>query len=200
MRATVASQSRPVPRRRAIVAVAVSAVTIDTALLGLIAPLLPEIERRTGASAWALGASLTAYAVPIVLLSLPLGRLADSLGRRVLVIAGLLLAATGSAVIAASGSLPPLMAGRAIQGVGSAASWIAALALVSDLAPPGRRGEAIGFALGATGAGSIAGPALGGVTADLISYAAPFLIVCGVAVALALAAAALLPPESPPRP
>jgi len=196
MRATVASQSRPLPRRRAIVAIAVAAVTIDTALLGLIAPLLPEIERRTGASEWALGASLAAYAVPIVLLSLPLGRLADSLGRRVLVIAGLLLAATGSAVIATSGSLPPLILGRAIQGVGSAASWIGALAIVSDLAPPGKRGEAIGFALAATGAGSIAGPALGGVTADLLSFAAPFLIVCGVSVALALAAATVLPTDS----
>jgi MFS transporter, DHA1 family, solute carrier family 18 (vesicular amine transporter), member 1/2 len=196
MRATLASQSRPFQRRRAIVAVAVAAVTIDTALLGLIAPLLPEIERRTGASEWALGASFAAYAVPIVLLSLPLGRLADSLGRRVLLIAGLLLAAAGSAVIAASESLALLMLGRAIQGVGSAASWIAALALVSDLAPPGRRGEAIGFALAATGAGSIAGPALGGVTADLLSFAAPFLIICGLSLALALAAATVLPPDS----
>ena len=82
MRATLASQPRPLPRRRAIVAVAVAAITIDTALLGLIAPLLPDIERRTGASEWALGASFAAYAVPIVLLSLPLGRLADSRGRR----------------------------------------------------------------------------------------------------------------------
>ena len=200
MRATLASHPRPRPRRRAIVAIAVAAVTIDTALLGLIAPLLPEIERRTGASEWALGASLAAYAVPIVLLSLPLGRLADSLGRRVLLIVGLLLAAAGSAVIAASESLALLMLGRAIQGGGSAASWIAALALVSDLAPPGRRGEAIGFALAATGAGSIAGPALGGVTADLLSFAAPFVIVCGLSVVLALAAATVLPPDSGRRP
>jgi MFS transporter, DHA1 family, solute carrier family 18 (vesicular amine transporter), member 1/2 len=199
MRTTPTSQARPLPRRRAVVAVAVAAVTIDTALLGLIAPLLPEIERRTGASEGALGASFAAYAVPIVFLSLALGRLADSRGRRELVIAGLLLAAAGSAVIAASESLYPLMLGRAIQGFGSAASWIAALSLVSDLAPPGKRGEAIGFALAATGAGSIAGPALGGVTADLISFAAPFLIVCGLSVALALAAAAVLPPESQRR-
>ena len=196
MEATLASQPSPLPRRRAIVAVAVAAVTIDTALLGLIAPLLPDIERRTGASDGALGASFAAYAVPIVLFSLPLGRLADSRGRRGLVIAGLLLAAAGSALIATSESIWALMLGRGIQGLGSASSWIAALALVSDLAPPGRRGEAIGFALAATGAGSIAGPALGGVTADLLSYAAPFLIVCGVSLALALAAAAVLPPES----
>ena len=196
MQATLASQPSPLPRRRAIVAIAVAAVTIDTALLGLIAPLLPDIEQRTGASDGALGASFAAYAVPIVLLSLPLGRLADSRGRRGLVITGLLLAAAGSALIAISQSIWPLMLGRGIQGLGSAASWIAALALVSDLAPPGRRGEAIGFALAATGAGSIAGPALGGVTADLFSYAAPFLIVCGVSLALALAAVVVLPPES----
>ncbi|HEY6654174.1 MAG TPA: MFS transporter [Solirubrobacterales bacterium] len=196
MQATLASQPSPLPRRRAIVAIAVAAVTIDTALLGLIAPLLPDIERRTGASDGALGASFAAYAVPIVLLSLPLGRLADSRGRRGLVIAGLLLAAAGSALIAISESIWALMLGRGIQGLGSAASWIAALALVSDLAPPGRRGEAIGFALAATGAGSIAGPALGGVMADLLSYAAPFLIVCGVSLALALAAVVVLPPES----
>jgi MFS family permease len=178
-----------------VVVIAVAAVTIDTALLGLIAPLLPEIERRTGASEGALGASLAAYAVPIVLLSLPLGRLADSVGRRGLLIAGLALAAAGSGVIAASESIWPLMLGRVIQGVGSAASWIAALALVSDLARPGRRGEAIGVALGATSAGSIAGPALGGVTADLLSFAAPFLIVAAISVALAVVATFLLPPE-----
>jgi MFS family permease len=180
---------------RAVIVIAVAAVTIDTALLGLIAPLLPEIERRTGASEGALGVSFAAYAVPIVLLSLPLGRLADSVGRRGLLIAGLTLAAVGSGVIAASESLWPLMLGRVIQGVGSAASWIAALALVSDLARPGQRGEAIGVALGATSAGSIAGPALGGVTADLLSFAAPFLIVGGVSAVLALAATIVLPRE-----
>jgi hypothetical protein len=47
-------------RRRAIVAIAVGAVTIDSALLGLIAPLLPEIEQRTGAGDAALGLALAA--------------------------------------------------------------------------------------------------------------------------------------------
>ena len=73
-------------RRRSIVAVAVAAVALDTALLGLIAPLLPEIEERTGAGAGALGASLSVYALPVVLFSLPLGRVADSVGRRPLLI------------------------------------------------------------------------------------------------------------------
>jgi MFS family permease len=187
-----------IPRRGAIVAIAVGAVTIDAALLGLIAPLLPAIEQRTGANQAALGVALAAYAVPIALLSLPLGRAADRVGRRLLLAAGLVLVAAGSALIAASDSLALLIAARVVQGIGSAASWIAALALVSDTAPPARRGEAIGVALGATSIGSMAGPGLGGVAADVLSFEAPFLICCGAAVALLVAALALLPRE-PPR-
>jgi MFS family permease len=181
------------PRRRAIIAIGVGAVTIDSALLGLIAPLLPLIQERTGASDAEVGIALAAYAVPIALLSLPLGRAADRFGRRALLILGLLLVAAGSVLIAESRSLELLIAARVIQGIGSAGSWISALALVSDTAPPGRRGESIGAALAATGVGSIAGPALGGVAADVLSYEAPFLIVAAIALALVGAAGALLP-------
>ncbi|HKF89997.1 MAG TPA: MFS transporter [Acidimicrobiia bacterium] len=182
-----------VSRRRAIVAIAIGAVMIDATLLGLIAPLLPTIEERTGAGPDALGVTLAAYAVPIAALSLPLGRIADRLGRRLLLAVGLMVVGAGSGLIAASDSLALLVAARAVQGVGSAASWIAALALVSDTAPPGKRGEALGVAIGATGVGSIAGPALGGVAADVVSFEAPFLICCGAAVGLSVAALVLLP-------
>jgi predicted MFS family arabinose efflux permease len=154
------------------------------------------IEERTGASDSALGASLAVYALPVALFALPLGRLADRVGRRPLLIAGLLLTAAGSALIAVSDSLAVLMAGRAVQGTGSAASWIAALAVVSDLAPPGKRGEALGVAFAANSIGSIAGPALGGVTADLLGFAAPFLIVCGISVGLAAGVVAVFPRET----
>jgi len=172
-------------------------VTIDAALLGLIAPLLPEIERRTGAGDTALGLALAAYAIPIALLSLPLGRAADRLGRRILLVAGLAFVAVGSLLIAVSDSIEVLMAARAVQGVGSAASWISALALISDTAEPGKRGQQLGVALAATGAGSIAGPAVGGVTADLLSYEAPFLIFAGLALGLLATAAVLLPRGTP---
>ena len=146
------------------VAIGVGAVTIDAALLGLIAPLLPEIERRTGAGDATLGLALAAYALPIVLLALPLGRATDSMGKAAPARRGAVFRRRGSVLIALSDSIGVLLAGRVVQGIGSAASWNAGLALVSDAAPPGRRGEAIGAALGAIGVGSIAGPALGGVT------------------------------------
>ena len=195
-RSPVPESSAP-PRRLAITAIAVGALAIDAALLGLIAPLLPEIQARTGAGDGAVGLALAAYAVPIALLSLPLGRVADVAGRRALLAAGLLLVAVGSVLIALSESLGVLLVARAVQGIGSAARWISALALVSDVAAPGKRGQALGTAIAATGVGSIAGPALGGVMADLVSFEAPFLIACGFALGLMAATLALLPREAP---
>lgn len=158
----------------------------------MIAPLLPEIERRTGASESALGLALAAYALPVLFVSLPLGRLADRLGRRPLLLSGLLLTAAGSILIAVSSALEPLIAGRAVQGIGSAASWIAALAIVSDLAPPGRKGESIGFALAANSVGAIGGPALGGVTGEAFGFEFPFLLVTALTLVLAAAGAVTL--------
>ena len=80
-----------------------------------------------------------------------------------------------------------LLAGRAVQGLGSTASWIAALAVVSDLARPGRKGEAIGFALAANSGGAVAGPALGGIVGGEISFEAPFLLVTAIAAAMFVA-------------
>ena len=170
-------------------------MTIDSALLGLIAPLLPEIEQRTDATAAELGIALAADAIPIVLLALPIGRAVDRVGSRWLLIGGILLIAAGSAVIAVTSSLEVLVAGRVLQGIGSSMSWISALTIVSDLAPPDKRGESIGVAFAAIGVGSIAGPTLGGVAADVISYAAPFLIVCALSVAVAAVGFVVLPRE-----
>lgn len=179
--------------RWAILAIAIGAIALDSALLGLIAPLLPEIERRTGASEAGLGLALAAYSIPILFVSVPFGRIADRVGRRPLLLAGLLLTVAGSILIAVSTSLAPLISGRAIQGIGSSASWIAALALVSDLAPPGRKGEAIGFALAANSGGAIGGPALGGVGGETVGYAAPFVLVAAIGLGLAAAGWRILP-------
>ena len=147
---------------------AISAIALETALLGMVAPLLPEIERRTGAGDEALGLALAAYALPILIISLPVGRLRPDRPAPLL-LGGLVLTGLGSILIAVSGALPPLLIGRSVQGVGSTLSWVAALALVSDLARPGRKGEAIGFALAANSLGAIGGPALGGIVGGEMS-------------------------------
>ena len=183
--------------RRLTLTVAISAIALETALLGMVAPLLPEIERRTGAGDEALGLALAAYAIPILIISIPVGRTADRIGRRPLLLGGLVLTGVGSILIALSGTLPLLLGGRAVQGLGSTLSWVAALALVSDLARPGRKGEAIGFALAANSLGAIGGPALGGIAGGVISFEAPFLLVSAAAAAMFAVGFAVLPHAAP---
>jgi DHA1 family tetracycline resistance protein-like MFS transporter len=179
--------------RRAILAVAIASIALETALLGMVAPLLPEIEARTGAGDEALGLALAAYAIPILVISIPVGHLADRIGRRPLLLGGLVLTGIGSILIATSGALAPLLAGRAVQGFGSTLSWVAALALVSDLARPGRKGEALGFAFAANSLGAVGGPALGGIVGGALSFEAPFILVTAVAALNFVVASAVLP-------
>lgn len=183
--------------RRAILAVAISAIAVETSLLGLVAPLLPEIEERTGAGDAALGLALAAYAIPIMLISIPVGRLADRLGRRPLLLTGLALTGAGSLLIAFSHSLELFLFGRVVQGIGSTGSWVAALSTVSDLARPGRKGEAIGFALAANSIGGIGGPALGGIAGGQVSFEAPFLFVTGVTAVMFVLGYVVLPRGRP---
>lgn len=187
-------------RRRAVIAVAIAAIALDSALLGIIAPLLPDIEDRIGASDAGLGLALGAYALPLLLISLPLGRLADRIGHRPLLLAGMLMTVVGSLLIAFTESMGLLIASRVIQGTGSAASWIAALAVVSELAPPDRKGEAIGFALAANSVGAIAGPALGGILGDAVDFSFPFLLVAGIGLLVAAAGLFALPREEEHEP
>lgn len=186
-------------RRRAILTIAIGAIALETALLGMVAPLLPEIEQRTGAGDAALGLAIAAYSIPILLISIPVGRLADRIGRRPLLLCGLLMTAVGSLLIASSETLASLLAGRAAQGMGSTLSWVAALALVSDLAPPDRKGEAIGFAMAANSLGAVGGPALGGVIGGEISFAAPFIFVAIAAGCLLAVGTVVLPSHRPPE-
>lgn len=90
------SNGGPPRHRRAVLTVAIGAIALETMLLGVITPLLPEIEERTGTWEAALGLALAAYATPTVLFSIPVGRSVDRAGRRTILLSGLLLTAVGS--------------------------------------------------------------------------------------------------------
>ncbi|HSI80791.1 MAG TPA: hypothetical protein VK919_09085, partial [Solirubrobacterales bacterium] len=69
-----ANRSKPTRGgRRAVLAVAIGAIIVDTVLLGIVVPLLPTIRERTGAGEAGVGLALAAYAIPLALVSIPLG-------------------------------------------------------------------------------------------------------------------------------
>lgn len=84
-----------------------------------------------GATPFLVGIAIGIYGLTQGLLQIPLGMLSDRIGRKPVIVGGLLLFVFGSLVAAASDSLAGIIAGRALQGMGAIAA--AVLALAADL-------------------------------------------------------------------
>ena len=102
--------------------------------------------------------------------SLPLGRLADRIGRRNVMLLGLVLASLGSWLIVATPVYAVITAGTFFVGLGWSCVNIAATALYADTTSPGERGRVIGANDTFTAAAAIAMPIVGGVVVEYASW------------------------------
>jgi EmrB/QacA subfamily drug resistance transporter len=137
---------------------------------------------------------ITIYAVTFAAFLAPAGRVADVLGRRTLMLAGVGTFTAMSLLAALAPSLPVLLAARALQGIGAAAMIPASLAVVLADTPPERRAAAIGAWSAAGALAAAAGPALGGVLVDALGWRSLFLV--NVPFGLAIVAGTLLIPRT----
>jgi len=94
-----------------------------------------------------LGLALGVYGLTQSFFQIPLGLLSDFIGRKPVIVAGLVVFALGSAVAAASTSVYGLILGRALQGCGAIASTV--MAMVGDLTSEDNRTKAMA-AIGAS--------------------------------------------------
>ncbi|HAD48072.1 MAG TPA: MFS transporter, partial [Idiomarina sp.] len=97
--------------------------------LFLIMPVLAIYAREyPDYSAALMGFTLGAYGLTQALLQIPMGMLSDRIGRRPVIVLGLLVFIMGSVVAAMADTLVGIAIGRAIQGLGAVAAAILALA------------------------------------------------------------------------
>ena len=135
-------------------AVATLAAVFSVRLLGLfmIYPVFAAYARTlSGASPYLIGEALGIYGLTQGLLQIPFGLLSDRIGRKVMIVFGLVLFGLGSAVAALSSSIGGVIVGRALQGGGAVGSVI--LALVADLTKEENRTKAmalVGITIGAS--------------------------------------------------
>ena len=115
--------------------------------------------------------------------------LADQRGRRRVYLGGLALFAVASALCGLAPSLPVLVIGRGLQGVGAAVVNVASLALVSAAFPdPKMKAKAIGLWTAIASIGLALGPVVGGVLTETLGWRSIFFINVGVgAVGIVLA-------------
>ncbi|MBI2853349.1 MAG: MFS transporter [Chloroflexi bacterium] len=92
----------------------------------------------------AISASVSLHVVGMTGFSMPLGWLADRLGRRAVLLAGVVIAGTGSMLVPSSTSYWVITTGTFLVGLGWSAGYVAATALIADTSSPEERGRAVG--------------------------------------------------------
>src|SRR4051812_1571190 len=110
--------------------------------------------------------TVNAYNLSFAVLLLTGAALGDRFGRRRLFAAGLTLFILASAICGMATNPAWLVAGRALQGAGSALVMPLAMALLGAAFPREERARALGISSGITGLALIAGPMVGGVIAE----------------------------------
>jgi predicted MFS family arabinose efflux permease len=174
---------------RRLVALVGAVVFLDTMFFAALAPLLPEYADALALSKAEAGVLAGAYPAGVLLAGIPSGVLASRIGVKRTLLGGLLLLAATTVAFGFADEFSVLVAARFVQGTASACAWTAGFTWLVGAAPPARRGEVIGTALGVAIAGALFGPVLGAV-ASIAGTEPAFGGVGGLAVGLAAWAAA----------
>ncbi|MER6201353.1 MFS transporter [Streptomyces sp. NPDC001586] len=188
---------RRAPRPGAVLAALAAAQFTVMLATSIVNVALPQIRAGAGLSDGGTTWVVNAYGLAFGALLLAGGRLADLLGRRRVLIAGLALFALASLAAGLAASSEVLIAARALQGVGAAAIAPAALALALDGFPSGPgRGRALGVWGAVSGAGGAGGVLLGGALTQAWGWPWIFHSVA-LGATLVLVAVAVLVPLAP---
>jgi EmrB/QacA subfamily drug resistance transporter len=131
---------------------------------------LPQIEEDFDSDVSTVQWVVSAYALVFGVLIVTGGRLADMLGRRRVFFIGAAIFAGFSLLAGAAQSDIWLIVCRALMGVGGAMMWPAVLGMTYDILPADRAALAGGLIIGSAGFGNAAGPMIGGVLTDVLSW------------------------------
>ena len=131
---------------------------------------LADIQGELGASLSDLQWVIDAYALSLAALLLTAGSLSDIYGRRKVFVIGAALFMAGSIACGAAQDILFLQLARAFQGIGGAAMFATALALIASAFQGRDRGIAFGVFGATTGVAVAVGPVLGGVLTSGLSW------------------------------
>lgn len=159
----------------------------------VVAIALPHIETDLGMSREALAWTISAYTLTFGGLMLLGGRLADLIGAKRVVLAGLLIFTAASFVTGVATSPGMLVGGRIAQGVGAALLSPSALAIVMSLFDGDERNRALGVWSALGGGGAALGVLLGGLLTAGPGWPWVFFVNVPIGLVIVVALARMLP-------
>ncbi|HZK67792.1 MAG TPA: MFS transporter [Chloroflexota bacterium] len=166
---------------------------------GMVIPIFPFfVVERMGAGGSALGLLVATGSLTELLFGPLWGSISDRVGRKPILMIGMLGYGLSMVLFGLSTELWMLFASRALSGVLSAATLATAMAYIGDSTGDKDRAGGMGALGGAAGLGIILGPGLGGWLAG-DSLATPFFIAAAMSVASMILIVLLLPESLPPE-
>lgn len=135
---------------------------------------IPPIGQEFSSSALHLSWIVTSYLLASAALLLPLGRLADIIGRKKIYVIGIFLFAICTFLCSLAHSINQLIIFRALQGAASAMIFATGMAILTSVYSPQKRGKALGVTIAGTYLGLSLGPVLGGVMTHQIGWRSIF--------------------------
>jgi MFS transporter, DHA1 family, multidrug resistance protein len=178
---------------RSIIAVLLMVSPLDQIGFDIYAPALPLMSDEFGASNVVMQNTVTTYMLGMSLVVLPAGLLADSIGRKRILLGGLGLMALTSIGCAVANSLTLLLILRFLQGLGGGICLLLAATIAADCFRGAKLVSVLGLLGAAWGAAPVLAPALGGVVVQVSSWRWVFVLLAALATAVALLAATMLP-------
>ncbi|SNT26433.1 MFS transporter, DHA1 family, bicyclomycin/chloramphenicol resistance protein [Asanoa hainanensis] len=174
--------------------IAIGPLTIDMYL-----PALPSITDDLGTTSTAVQLTLTGTLAGLALGQLVIGPLADALGRRRPLLAGLALHVVASVLCVVAPSIAVLGTLRVVQGLGVAATSVVAMAVVRDLFSGSAFARLFSRLMLVMGLAPILAPTLGSAVLEATNWRGVFVVLAGFGVLLTLTALLALRETLPPE-
>lgn len=158
---------------------------------------LPEVQDDLDCTDTELGLTMSIFIFAAAIFPLMSGPVADRVGRRPVMIVGLVFFAAGSTCCALSQDAFQMIGSRLVQGVGFAICSVLPITVISDLVPPTKKGRYVSYLYMFIFTGPSIGPLLGGFITEYLNWRWTFHILCIQSVLLLISVPIVMPETLP---